>query len=237
MHLTKSNLFKKFLYIVFPKSCISCSKAIDIKKEKPICDKCIKGFTKVDSLKFKCNKCGRIIEYNGLCTMCSSEKEYYDSGICVYEYSHSLRDAIINYKFKGLHYHSKYFGNVMAENLHNTSDYDIITFVPLHKIKHKQRGYNQAELLAKVISEIHGITLCQALTKVKNTRQQSTLSSKEREINVRNAFKCSADVKNKSILIVDDILTTGHTINECSRILKKAGAKRVDFITLACVHH
>ncbi len=108
--------------------------------------------------------------------------------------------------------------------------------MPLHRFKKWKRGYNQTELIAKYMAKKLDIPYMDTLTKVRNTKTQSSLSAKHRETNVKNAFKCKCDIKGKRILLIDDIITTGLTINECSRILKRAGATRVDFAVIACVN-
>ena len=114
--------------------------------------------------------------------------------------------------------------------------YDIILYVPMFK-KHKLiRGYNQSELIARKISDTLGITLEKNnLAKVINTKKQSTLTKSEREKNVKNAFKLKnpEKIKDKKIILFDDIYTTGSTVNECSKILKKAGAAEIVILTIA----
>ena len=233
------NIFNSIAAIIYPAKCISCGTLINIKNKYVLCDKCEKAFTAVCEGFFKCDKCGRIIEHNGKCKMCNMYDTGYDSGYCVLEYNDKVRRAIIKYKFKSAHRFSKYFGERMSNYIKDIDieDYDFITCVPLHKLKKRIRGYNQSELLAKIISKNIGIEYIDALYKAVNTKQQSTLSANEREKNIKNAFRANLDINDKSILLVDDILTTGHTINECAKVLKRAGAKRVDFIVLACVNN
>lgn len=174
--------------------------------------------------------------------MCNQHKVYYDRGYVIFEYEGQIKECIIKYKFKNRKSYSEYFAEVMAEHIKAKNDgtykdiYDFITCVPLYKSKKRVRGYNQTELIAKRISRHLNIPFIKAIKKIRNTKQQSTLSAKEREINIKNAFECCVNVKNSSVLVVDDVLTTGHTINECSRMLKKAGADKVDFVVIACVY-
>lgn len=105
---------------------------------------------------------------------------------------------------------------------------DIIVPIPLFWWKQLWRGYNQALLLAREISEICNIRTADVLTRTKNTKTQTRLDEQERRENVRNAFTLkSSDVKHKKILLVDDVLTTGATMDECARVLKDAGAEKV----------
>lgn len=105
---------------------------------------------------------------------------------------------------------------------------DLIVPVPLFWWKQLWRGYNQALLLAREISEICNIRTADVLTRVKNTKTQTRLDEHERRKNVRNAFTLkSGEVRHKRILLVDDVLTTGATVDECARVLKEAGAENV----------
>ena len=114
--------------------------------------------------------------------------------------------------------------------------FDYLTPIPLHPTRKRERGYNQSLLLAYKISKTYNISLnINFLIKTKNTKNQSLLSKKERWTNITGAFKIknSNEVKNKSILIIDDLLTTGATSSEAAKVLKSAGAKTVGVFTLA----
>ena len=114
--------------------------------------------------------------------------------------------------------------------------YDIIIPVPIHKKRKAQRGYNQTQLIASKISKYVGIKLCDdVLIKSKNTIAQSKLNKNKRKQNIKGAFKIlnSEKIQGKNILLFDDIYTTGSTVNECSKILTRAGAKRIGVLTIA----
>ncbi len=235
-------LIDKLIQSLYPSKCLYCNKMLNINSDnKWFCNSCIDKFEIIDGKFDKCEKCGRIIEHKGNCAMCNNNA-FYDNGYVLFEYAGNIRDCIIRYKFNNKKSYSEYFADVMAEYIKLKTDgkyesiYDYITCVPLYKSKERIRGYNQTELIAKKLSKSLNIPYVRAVKKIRNTKQQSTLSEKEREINIKNAFKCCYNIKDRKILIVDDILTTGHTINECSRILKKAGADRVDFAAIACVN-
>ncbi len=113
---------------------------------------------------------------------------------------------------------------------------DALLAVPLHPKREKQRGFNQACILAKELSKLMNIDYQEkALVKVKNVMPQTSLEAKERRKNVTNAFQAAknAEIKEKTFVLLDDVYTTGATIQECSRILKKAGAKDVRALTIA----
>jgi ComF family protein len=117
----------------------------------------------------------------------------------------------------------------------NVKEIDGIVPVPLHPKRQRQRGFNQAELLASVLGRYHDLPVLPALSRVKNTRAQFDLPRAERFHNIKEAFKVHDPrmVQDKRLLLFDDIYTTGATIAECTKALKVAGAKRVEVLTLS----
>lgn len=146
---------------------------------------------------------------------------------------------MLQYKFQEKPYLYKSFTtffNKYQKNYLNLNFYDIIIPVPISKKRFKKRGYNQSFLIAKEIAKNFTIKLEEdVLIKTQNNIAQSTLNKKEREQNVKNAYKIinMEKIKNKNILLIDDIFTTGATVNECSKILKLGQAKKVDILTIA----
>ena len=115
-------------------------------------------------------------------------------------------------------------------------DVDMIVPIPLHKKRHLQRGFNQAQVLAEALGKRTGIqSQSRLLVKIRNVPPQTTLEKKERRKNIKGAFKARNEmkIKGKTILLVDDVYTTGSTVEECSRVLKQAGAREVKALTLA----
>jgi ComF family protein len=151
----------------------------------------------------------------------------------------SLQKAIHRWKYEGKEYLHIYFGKWMTEGFYDYWGPDLIDLlisVPLHKERLRERGFNQALLLVKELSRRTGIPYRKrVLQKKKPTVPQVNLNGQEREKGVRGAFEVIAgkEVEGKVILLVDDVYTTGATVNECSRVLLAGGAKRVDVLTLA----
>jgi len=111
---------------------------------------------------------------------------------------------------------------------------DLLAFVPLHPTKERERGFNQSELIARQLSLLSGIELSSGLIlRQKYTKSQTKLGRKERSENISGAFFTNDSLIGKSVLIVDDVITTGATLNECAKILKQAGCRKVDVIALA----
>ena len=209
------------LDLIYPPVCGICDKI----NKKNLCKKC--------ELKIKKYEINKIED-------CRKDKlKYFDYHIKIFRYENIIRDKIIDYKFNEKAYLYKTFEKMILKTKKTYSflkKYDIILYVPMFK-KHKLiRGYNQSELIARKISDTLGITLEKNnLTKVINTKKQSTLTKSERERNVKNAFKLKnpEKIKDKKIILFDDIYTTGSTVNECSKILKKAGAAEIVILTIA----
>ncbi|HOJ10370.1 MAG TPA: ComF family protein [Clostridiales bacterium] len=167
---------------------------------------------------------------------------YFDRVFCVFEYSGYVREAIVRYKYFGKSHYYKTFAALLADKLKRitcSGDFNVILSVPLHKHKERKRGYNQSRLISKELSRIMQVPeRSELLERIKNTPAQSLLHKNERYLNIKNAFKVTdvLEVKGKSILLIDDVLTTGNTLNECSRVLKEAGAKKVDIAVIAVAY-
>lgn len=148
-------------------------------------------------------------------------------------YNRFVREKIKDYKYNGKNYLYKPFSEIMIKTIKNKNmdnDIDGIIYVPTHRRKEALRGYNQAELLAKYISKkLSKPLLGDSLIKIKWTKEQSHSNKIDRIINLKNSFqvKNSNIIENKRILLIDDIITTGATMEECSKVLINAGAKEV----------
>lgn len=156
----------------------------------------------------------------------------------VWEYEGVIEKAILRIKYDGCHdiideLVEKAFEKIKLNLPSNTH----ITYVPMYKKKEKQRGFNQAELIAKKIGEQTGRPVIKLLEKMKDNRSQVGLGPQERLENVNGVFKIfevgSSTFKPQSVLIVDDVYTTGATMNECIKVLRKAGVKNVYGFTIA----
>ncbi len=155
-----------------------------------------------------------------------------------YMYEGSLRNAIKEYKFSGQRLYGNLFGKMLAEELKEhiwLSEYDCIIPVPLHEIRLAERGYNQAEILAKEISDWLMLPLVNdALVRLRNTERQSRLRGAARIENVKGAFGAFGNfVKGKKIILVDDIYTMGETTRACAEALKTEGADDIAVVTLS----
>lgn len=198
-----------------------------------------------------CSICGKI-DKNWLCSKCQKrvervekscvvgiENKKYEKLLYIFQYESLIRKLILQYKFSNKAYLNHFFANQIVKNEKNREllkEYDMIIPVPMHKKKMDKRGYNQTELVADELSKSLEIPARKdVLLKVVNTTTQSKLGGKARQSNIRHAFfiKNDIEVEDKNIILLDDIYTTGATSEECSRILKEAGAREILVLVLA----
>ena len=157
----------------------------------------------------------------------------------MFDYKGIIRQLILKYKFRQKAYLFNLFSRIILIDktcLDKISLYDTIIPIPMFEKKKKQRGYNQTELIVRDISKNLNIDLQENnLIKIKNTKTQSTLSQKERKENIKGVFLINniEEVKDKKVIIFDDIFTTGETVNEASKILKQAGVKEILVFVIA----
>lgn len=154
-------------------------------------------------------------------------------------YEGPLREAIHRWKYEEKGYLTSFFGKKLAEGFHrywDASSFDLLIPVPLHSKRLRDRGFNQALLLVEELSRRTRIPYSKRLLRKRiSTPPQIHLSGRERERGVRESFHIQRkeEIEGKTVLLVDDVYTTGATVNECSKVLLKAGAERVDVLTLA----
>lgn len=241
----KENLLQKtfntFLDLLFPEEgvCFICDKFHEEVEEDHICYDCRKELYFIEEN--KCPTCGKPIyeeKISSRCSYCSSKEFYFSRALSSLEYRGVIKNAIHKYKYEGKSYMYKSFGESMLRTLlnENLNNFDVIVPIPLHRKRKSERGYNQSELLAKYLSQRLNIPLDKHnLKRIKRTNVQNKLDRLGRQENVKNAFKVADKgvFKYKSILLVDDIFTTGATVNECSKVLLECGAKEIIVITIA----
>ena len=198
----------------------------------------------------KCVLCRKLLK-NGeidLCGACRADAPEYpgkkinirflDSFAAVWYYEGNVRSSLLRYKFYNARSYSVSYGRILAMKLlrEYPEGFDILTWVPVSRLRKLRRGYDQVELLAKAVGTELGVTPVSTLKKIRNNRPQSHIKDPAaRKANVLGAYqlKPDADVKGKRVLLLDDILTTGATAGECARVLLSAGAKEVHCAAVA----
>lgn len=229
--------FLKFVQdFCYPPLCYLCGNFL---AEHGLCANCW-GRIKWISAPY-CNVCGRPfdIAMHQTCADCLHKMPHFDHVVSVCCYNEISRNMIIRFKYADDTYLTQLFAKWMIRaGGEILSSADMLIPVPMTLLKRLKRKYNQAELLAMEISK-HAKILYQPelLYKSKNTSPQESLTKKQREKNLKNVFSIKEEyaVQGKNIVLIDDVMTTGSTINECAKILKIHGAKTVCAITIATV--
>lgn len=212
-------MIKKLMQIIYPSKCIFCDKDLEFNKQIDICSECYKKLTFADNSK--------------------SEKSYVDEVYSAVEYKGEVKKAIKRFKYQNKAYLFRTFARLILNNIEkNNIKADIIVSIPLHMDREVERGYNQSELIAKELSKNMKIKYSNKILKrEKTTAHLAKCNKKERKHMIEGVFKVIAPdiIKDKVVIVVDDVYTTGATINECGKVLKLGGAKKVIAITVAKV--
>lgn len=219
--------------LLFPPRCAVCDDVIPL-NTKYICRECRKKLVYIREP--YCLKCGKAIGDGELCADCMKRKHYFKQGQSVFDYG-CISDSLFRFKNKGRAEYADFYAN---EIFRTKKDYirlispDALVPVPIHKRKMLKRGYNQAEEIALKLSKLTGIPVNSSLILRKTeTAALKELNLAERQKNLKNAFKLGQnDVKLKTIIIIDDIYTTGSTIDEMSRVIKEAFPCDIYFLTV-----
>ena len=222
----------KILNFIYPPTCGICGKLCNDflckKCEKILENEAIFGVDKYKKRK-KENEENKEIE----------NKKYFNEHLYIFLYQGIIRRIILKYKFQEEAFIYKTFVNFLLKNenfFEIIEKYDTIMAVPISRKRLKERGYNQSELIAKEIARKIGLELeTECLFKTKNIIEQSKLNKEERFKNIQGVYKIINKEKlyNKKILLVDDIYTTGSTVNECAKVLNGAKPKEIGVFTIA----
>jgi len=227
----------KFISLVIdlflPADCKVCKGPLEY-NESYICNRCLSRIEQIQPP--FCNRCGKPCKTT-FCSECQKKRRYFKRAREYGVFEGVLKEAIHIFKYEKKEGISNALGDLMCRTLDNLSwNVDYIVPVPLHKKKERERGFNQTRLLAEFIKRKRNIPLFDGLIKKINTPSQVGLSYEERRKNLVDSFSLrnKEKIKDKSILLIDDVMTTGTTVDECSKILMEGGAKDVFVLCLAC---
>lgn len=217
--------------LVYPSSiyCISCGNLIDKTRKYSLCDTCIESINWI--VEKSCEKCGRPLNDDRLnkCDICRYENHNFDKGYVCAEYTDETKSIVVKLKFQGQAYIAEKLADIMKDKLdEDIKKYDFITCVPIHKKRELERGYNQASLIAQKLALLTGLDFIPLLLKNRHTDKMSKLGRDMRRINLHGAFEISRQGKKycnnfHRILLVDDVMTTGSTLDECAEVLRENG--------------
>ncbi|MBQ3666146.1 MAG: ComF family protein [Lachnospiraceae bacterium] len=231
------SLVNLILDIVYPRRCPVCDSILRFHRGK-ICAKCYHELIYVHEP--RCKKCGRSIEKfeQEYCNDCSRKKHLFVSGIALITNSGAGKKSVYAIKYRNKREYVDFYTDEIVKRYSEEIRYwkpDLLIPVPLHKKKQLKRGYNQAEVIAVALGRKLKIEVdTKSLKRIANTMPQKELNELQRKKNLANAFQSdSKNIIGKNIVVIDDIYTTGSTIDECTKILIEAGAHNVHFITLS----
>lgn len=220
--------------ILYPQTCCFCGK---VSREK-VCHECV---SKIEYIKEpRCKRCGKPVRYadQEFCEDCKRKKFHYEQGKNVWLHKGPVRWSIYQFKY----HNRRIFGEFYAEEMYRLYGQklkewkiDVIIPIPLHKKRRRRRGYNQAEIIARNLGKLAQIPVeSQALARIRNTTAQKELSDKERKANLQHAFQVTKYWKKvRRVLLIDDIYTTGSTIDEVAKVLRENGAEKIWFFTVS----
>ena len=224
------------LEYLYPGRCPVCD-GIVVPLGNKICRGCIGKLRYVTEP--RCIKCGKQLREEGeeFCADCSRVNHYFDAGLTLYEYE-SVRKSIYRFKYEGRREYADFYGRDLAERLGERIRLwkpDVLVPVPMYPAKVRKRGYNQAELIADSLGKSLGIPVDAGIVvRQRNTTPQKELSNIERQNNLKKAFIIARnDVKLDTIMIIDDIYTTGSTIDAVSKEFRRCGIKKIYYVALA----
>lgn len=224
----------------FPDDCRVCGAPLTEYTPAPVCAKCLEDLEVFEPDHF-CQACRtpflrvEALDEAGLCRLCRMGLTQFNAAYGYAAYDDRMRALIHLLKYEGMKPLGKPMGRWLARAMPQGSRYDALVPVPLHWWKRVQRGYNQTELLAQELSRHCGVPVLCALRRKKRSGAQAGLSRSARRRNVRGVFAAvsGVPVTGQRLLLIDDVLTSGATANACASVLRRAGAERVDVLTLA----
>ena len=220
-------------------ACIACRKEIPDGLEFSMCENCEKSLEIISGN--LCEICGEeILEGNRLCDSCKNTKYEFDISRSYAKYLDIEANIVKRFKYSSKKYYAKYIAKLMATNKAYFDAVDYLTFVPIGRKRHRERGFNQAEEIALMLGEIMNIPVLDLLEKTGNEKHQAGLTQKERRENLSGTIRIKDEtkalIKNTTIMIIDDVFTTGSTLSECAKVIKSVRAykpKRVLCYTFA----
>lgn len=220
--------------LVFPPLCFSCKERLE-NNTTIICADCSRELHWLQNV---CPICGNKLEMD-ICSYCRSNHWYFDKTVSLFAYSRVVQKLIHALKYEDMIKVAKLFQEYLTQFLKKklaAEEIDLVTPVPIHRVRKRSRGYNQAELISNRVADILKLQHLPHLLKRKTyTKTQTKLSRDERKLNVSEAFSLrkNIDLNSKTVLLIDDVFTTGATVNSISKLLKENGSKKVIILTIS----
>lgn len=220
--------------LFFPPACLNCSSRVT-SPEQVLCADCLAQAVPITEN--YCAKCGAPLkDYS--CEACSLTEFFFDLARSGFLYSDTVKQLVHQLKYNALLSPAAFFAGALLKipaAKRFSQGYDLVSSVPLHRVRKRDRGFNQSELIGRKLAQALNLPYSEPVFRQKNTASQTNLSGEQRKLNLLGAFalRKNADIADKRIILVDDVFTTGSTANEISRVLKDKGAAKVLVLTAA----
>ncbi len=235
-------VWKEILDAVYPRRCPICSEIL-VSRERKICGICSEELPLL--MEPRCKKCSKpvLAHEQEYCFDCVKQQHHYTKGFACFPYNDKLKKSLSEFKYHAKREYAEFYVDSMVRSLGEwiyKTNAEVLIPVPLHKNKYKQRGFNQAQLLAEGLSKALSIPAdTKLLVRTVDTIPQKKLDNKERMRNLEMAFSISTNGERseeffpyKRVILVDDIYTTGSTIEACTKVLQRAGCLEVFFVAV-----
>lgn len=237
--LALRNPFRGFVSLVYPSSCAVCAETIESGRQ--LCERCASEAPRLRAP--FCARCSQpfvgAITESFICANCHDRVLHFDAAVSAYRSRGVVRKVMHDFKYGGQlhlrHLLGQWLGETLADPRLSGRRFDCIVPVPLHPARQRERGFNQAEVLARLLGRHSSLPVRPVLQRIRYTTTQTQFDREERMENLAGAFRLrrGSNVQELRVLLVDDVLTTGSTLSECAGVLKKFGAYRVDAATAA----
>ncbi|MBA3631309.1 MAG: ComF family protein [Acidobacteria bacterium] len=233
-------VYDSLLALAYPQVCQICENSVENLADGVACRSCWKKTRIFSGTETLCGKCGRFLQpkpsnFKTFCHLC--DEHFYDSACAVGIYENALSASVLNLKREP--FIARHLQNLFVSRFENSDfqDISLLVPVPLSKRRFFERGFNQASVLADILAKQTGIKLDEQslIRKIHTPMHRAAMDNKAREMSVKNAFEVKRPrfIEGKKILLVDDVFTSGATVSNCAKTLKKCGADKIYVFTLA----
>jgi len=224
---------------IFPNhTCLVCSGEVNQSGHPFACDGCAAGLPRHEKI---CDKCGCGVGVHMVaCDRCQNTKWNFSRARSALAYKDSVTGLVLRLKYNSEGDVARFVAPLLAEAVKKYKmEADVIVPVPLAMKRRKERGYNQADLIAEELSKLINVPVVDDfIIRTKDTKAQKKMTLEQRQENIHGAFEIKppySKIKNKRVLLIDDVFTTGTTVDECARVMKKGKPKSVEVLTIASV--
>lgn len=229
-----SRLREPLLRLFYPQvRCLGCDEPRELDPDSPLCDRCVAVLADLRLGSGRCPHCLSPRRHDQPCRYCLEQgMQHLSAAYAPFHYHGPVQRLVTRLKFQGIFLAAKPLAEGMLSALDGSS-FDALVPVPLHPKRQRERGFNQAALLAEAVAKERHVPILHAIQRIRDSRRQSSLPHHKRHKNVNGVFAAVRDVTGMKLLLVDDVRTTGSTARACAQVLIQAGASEVSLLTAA----